>query len=332
MPDAKQSWRLRQSALYHRYNLDAQESVLILISPRKNTAAESSCIKALKSLHEAGSAPSTQLSPFALDQLFVESYLGNWKLYLRHYERKIQDVVSKQSKISWRLLTDTKKSCEVLGARREGTTLDASPSQLYEIEEALLPLEPTLTNLEKTFQSFEELLKHVLQRSAVKRPKFVQCTEDFVTQLSRERMRIQMWTNNAIFLLRKHAAVAQLLDSTVALQRNDLMTELTQSTVDDSGTVRVIGAITLIFLPMTAVGVSWSKVANWSNADVSQTIMSMPLFDVNETSKTLTVSPDVWKFFAFAVPLTMITLIFWRIEAWRMHKKRQRVEIEACSV
>jgi hypothetical protein len=58
------------------------------------------------------------------------------------------------------------------------------------------------------------------------------------------------------YILNKHSAIAELIQKAMALQQNELVTRLTLSTVDDSGTVRVITGITLIYPPMTALGVS----------------------------------------------------------------------------
>lgn len=52
----------------------------------------------------------------------------------------------------------------------------------------------------------------------------------------------------------------------------------------------------------------------------------MPLFKPDDTTGDLTMSHDVWKYFAVALPLTVVTLGFWRFETCRLRRRRmQRV-------
>jgi hypothetical protein len=148
-----------------------------------------------------------------------------------------------------------KQSQNILGALQEGKAVRSHLDDLFKIQRSLLPLEPTLLKMKTTLQDFETVLASCVARISI--PNSVHATH--VTQsklvLSRMQTRLSIWLGSADFLTKKHAAVCQLLDKSMALQQNELMTRLTVSTVDDSGTVRVITAITLIYLPITALGV-----------------------------------------------------------------------------
>lgn len=181
-------------------------------------------------------------------------------------------------------------------------------------------------NLKKILQDLDEVVaSHVAK---IKVPNSVDATyaAHFKLALSRLQNRLTIWHGSAGFLSRKHAAVTQLLDKSMVLQQNELVTRLTVSTVDDSGTVRVITAITLIYLPMTALGVCLTnpELTSESATNRNQTVMAMPLFTTNDVTGHLKVSSDVWKYFVVAVPLTVLTLILWRVEVHRMRKQRDK--------
>lgn len=49
--------------------------------------------------------------------------------------------------------------------------------------------------------------------------------------------------------------------------------------------------------------------------------MAMPLFYLDESSR-LVVSPSLWIYIAVAIPLTVVTLAYWRVSL--MQKRRER--------
>lgn len=70
--------------------------------------------------------------------------------------------------------------------------------------------------------------------------------------------------DNAEHVLRRINSVAQLLSDMLALknqhiaqEQNNQLTRMTQVTVQDSATIRVIGMATLVFLPTTFVAISF---------------------------------------------------------------------------
>jgi len=90
-------------------------------------------------------------------------------------------------------------------------------------------------------------------------------TEQEVEWLRNYRNRATAWASNANALLVTCERAVQLLDRVldlksqqIAQQQNTTILALTKSTVDDSATVRVITAITLVYLSCTVVAVSTS--------------------------------------------------------------------------
>jgi hypothetical protein len=90
-------------------------------------------------------------------------------------------------------------------------------------------------------------------------------TEQEVAWLQNYQDKATAWASNANALLTTCERAVQLLDRVLNLksqqlaqQQNTNILALTKSTVDDSATVRVITAITLVYLSCTVVAVSSS--------------------------------------------------------------------------
>ena len=83
----KKPWRLRQTAIYHRYKSDDGSSTWVVVSASSNT--ESSIDRYIKSAGDL-----TLLGPFDIHLLIVEAALLNWRPYLAHLTEEISDLVS----------------------------------------------------------------------------------------------------------------------------------------------------------------------------------------------------------------------------------------------
>lgn len=59
--------------------------------------------------------------------------------------------------------------------------------------------------------------------------------------------------------------------------------------------------------------------------------MAMPLFTVQEATGHLVVSQDLWKYFVVALPLTVLTLGLWRLEVYRMRRRRNKAAAKMAS-
>ena len=83
----KKPWRLRQTAIYHRYNSDNRSSTWVVVSASSN--AESSIDRYIKSAGDL-SGP----CPFDIHLLVVETALSNWRPYIVHLTEEISELVS----------------------------------------------------------------------------------------------------------------------------------------------------------------------------------------------------------------------------------------------
>jgi hypothetical protein len=59
--------------------------------------------------------------------------------------------------------------------------------------------------------------------------------------------------------------------------------------------------------------------------------MATPFFTAQEATGHLVVSHDLWKYFVVALPLTVLTLFFWRLEVYRMRRHRDKAAAKIAS-
>ena len=91
------------------------------------------------------------------------------------------------------------------------------------------------------------------------------------------------------------------------------MKDLTEDTVDDSATVKIITFVSAVYLPGNFIAVSLARsssvLSSLKNSHLLclQTLFGMNFFLFNPTSKALEISPDFWIFIATWLPLIFIT-------------------------
>jgi hypothetical protein len=127
------------------------------------------------------------------------------------------------------------------------------------VQERLLPLMPIFRSYEETFTGLSKLNDDLFDRKSISLESHteIKCT---LRNMARQ---IAAYKHNVEFLLQKINTMAQLLSDMLALKnqhiaqdQNSQLTKMTQLTVQDSATLRVIGVATLVFLPTTFVAVS----------------------------------------------------------------------------
>ena len=79
-------WRLRQTAVYHRFRLDERSSTWVVVSASSNT--ESSIDRYIKSEGDL-----MVLCPFEMHLLIVENALSSWRPYIVHLTEEINEQV-----------------------------------------------------------------------------------------------------------------------------------------------------------------------------------------------------------------------------------------------
>jgi len=95
-----------------------------------------------------------------------------------------------------------------------------------------------------------------------------------------------------------------------AVEINQGMLHLTQDTVDDSATVRVVTLVTLIYLPASFIA----------------SILGMNLFSFQDQTKPgsgFQISSEFWVFIALSAPLTLLTVGSWFFISYKRRVKRE---------
>ena len=105
---------------------------------------------------------------------------------------------------------------------------------------------------------------------------------------------------------------------------NRHMLGLTKESVDDSATVRVVGVMTLIYLPATFVAVSFHiiKHLHYHLLTAIQTMLGMNLFTFEFAASKIKIAKDFWIFLALAVPLTVMTVGCWVYLSFKKKSRR----------
>lgn len=94
------------------------------------------------------------------------------------------------------------------------------------------------------------------------------------------------------------------------------MRNLTQDTVDDSATVKIITFVSAFYLPGSFVAVSSSVNPKGAQLTMSKTIFGMNFFDFDVHSRSITIAHDFWVFIATWLPLTFITGALYMVIVW----------------
>lgn len=243
-------WSIRQTALYHKIRKDDCQSIIVLISPYPNSKARNAIIdmllgiKSISRLREETFLPNTILQSV---------YMDGFRFYMSFYEREIQELVSPKHTINVEKYADNHDTIRMLSV--DATDPDGvdpeDRSNLTFFKTRLLPIEPVLRALDLGMDGFDKVISHYDQ---VFTP--YNAMGSWKQYLYNHRIKTATYRDQANTLLQKCANASQLLDSNLAHQQNSHILFLTNSTVDDSATVRVITAITLMFLSFTAVAVS----------------------------------------------------------------------------
>ncbi|KAH8723313.1 hypothetical protein GQ44DRAFT_804389, partial [Phaeosphaeriaceae sp. PMI808] len=287
-------WVIRQSGIYHRLDLATGRSLYIVCSPVLQSAFEQRLFQLLNTSHFQ---MDVLTNPLLLHHMFVSTHLGDLRNYALHFEQQLERI--------WNNAITTDIS-EVLTVGHE------SLSYVRYIADRILPLEPMTKGVERILGSLEEMRIWICcQRNLSEETSLM--LKASATNLSNEA---SAYRNNAAFILQRVQVTAQVISDSMTFQhqaiahsQNQHMATLADSTMKDSVNIRVITFVTLFYLPFSFIA-------------VSNTILGMNLFNFDTKSHHLVVSTQFWIYFVIALPLTTVTLIFWKWKTWRHQRRR----------
>ncbi|KAI9799361.1 MAG: hypothetical protein M1833_004060 [Piccolia ochrophora] len=104
----------------------------------------------------------------------------------------------------------------------------------------------------------------------------------------------------------------------------------------DSSAMKSVAVVTIVFLPGTFLSVSLPVTASslpslppQQSADTKKTLFAMPVFDWESSNGHLAVNNNFWIYWAFNVPLTVLTVAIWITWMRRDSLLKRRLEKEA---
>jgi hypothetical protein len=84
-------WVIRQTGIYHQYDMATARSVWILVSPMPSSLAEH---RLLECMEKEDDLDAILKSPMLLHTFIIGTYLHFWRDYCSYYEEKLQRIVS----------------------------------------------------------------------------------------------------------------------------------------------------------------------------------------------------------------------------------------------
>ncbi|OCL04849.1 hypothetical protein AOQ84DRAFT_109095 [Glonium stellatum] len=293
-------WSIRQTGVYHRYDLKSQQSTWILLHPSKEPPAHTRLIACLKSVSICAEL---HRHPLQLHNFLISTYLRNWRDYMLYYEKQLLPL-SNTTMSTW--------IDESLRVNHQTLT------SIRYLENRILPLPAIFASLSKTITTLEKLNSTFSTRTGAQQAE----TNAMADLLENYRSQLDAYNENATFLLKRSGGTAQQLADTLAFKnqyvaqsQSGYMLKLTMSTVDDSATVRVVTLVTLVYLPFSFMasvfGMNFFRMGNGNN---------------------IVISPEFWIYIVISIPITIATMMCWRWWKARQDAIREKAVSNAASM
>ncbi|KPM46478.1 hypothetical protein AK830_g231 [Neonectria ditissima] len=219
---------------------------------------------------------------------FQFAYLRNWRWYMADLEKSFQ-----------------KLSMDVLHVEIEENMefedMYYQLSGLRSIEKKLSPLVPIFAAYERMINELRSANKDLRSRGQITR----ESAGDFVATLDNLAVKVQTLTANVNYLLSRVASTIQTASDTISLKSQNATEDMSNRMVIDSAAIRVITVATLVYLPASYVS----------------GFFGMGFFDMSDDG-TWIVAPSMWIYFAVAIPVSVVTLLYWKIRSREILRSR----------
>lgn len=243
-------WSIRQSAFYHQIRKADQRSIFILISPLEDSTAENRLEMWCRSCLSAASLRATS---FGANEVLLQ-HLDAWRVYLRYYENCTEKFVRVNCQTLYRhdsTLTASQHEKMSLFCGRELDCVSARDmAQSSHLERKIACVDIILMSVQDVLCGLEAILtrQDQIASSAV-------TFGPFASSLRARMADIAACQRYARAVLNKAAASSRLLDGLLDFRHQSIAHALSNATVDDSATVRVLTTITVVYLSSMAVAV-----------------------------------------------------------------------------
>ncbi|KAI9927065.1 hypothetical protein MW887_003447 [Aspergillus wentii] len=288
------SWTIRQIGVFHRFDPSGRNNLWIFLHAKRNSTIQQQIEESIMQHgHDAGN--------WCTMHLLVLSYLCNWRWCIRN----LGDEIDKTVDIA--LTLDPSNTND----SRAGLIRLLKPQYLGD---KLLPLPARLGVALTIITKLEDINTLVHSKDLSTEAQFQKVSDE----LSYHKTTLEGHLKSVRVLERKIQGISDLLavsltlkNQAVTIEINNQMLRLTNDSIDDNATVKVVTLVTLIYLPASFVS----------------TVLGMNLFDFDSgddnPNPIFTISRQFWIFVVIAVPLTLLTLGSWYYITRRSLKLRQ---------
>ncbi|KAI9862934.1 MAG: hypothetical protein M1813_004107 [Trichoglossum hirsutum] len=289
-------WAIRQVGVFHRFVPGGPGSLWIFLHAYPNTRVME-CVRA--------AIPHQPHWSF-MHLLVLSTCLENWRWHLRD----LNDVFENFSNIV--LTTDFNN---YTGDVSKELIVKLTP--LQNLEDKALSLTVRLRSSLATIRKLGETSKKLYDRGdfacgGMDFQRVCDETNNLESELEGHLQNVKLLQKRARETLGLLSVALNLQNQAMVVNINQSILHLTESTVDDSVTVRVITIVTLVYLPASFV----------------TSFLGMNLFTFQNPSggSGFAISRQFWVFIVLVVPLTVLTLGLWYWFSKRKSSKKRDLE------
>lgn len=274
-----ESWSLRQTGVYHKYDMEKNFNLLLLFHPSKYSAFEETLLQFSGISPREGIASQILRDAWCIHVFLVETCSRNWNEHIRVH-------VSAFNKLKY--------SVHHIESLAPPNTIDLELIRsLHRHQEVSSTASLFCQGNNNVFRKICEILpiesipqKQWLCIRANRALDHFAVYENLIQQAKNAMSHLQYVANhqNQTLAIKDQAAAAEL---------NRTLLELTYTTADDSAAIKVITILGLVFLPGGFIAA----------------LFGMDFF--NFQSNKLTMGKNLWIFLAFWIPVTATTVLIY---------------------
>ncbi|KAI8933033.1 hypothetical protein NX059_009682 [Plenodomus lindquistii] len=280
----------RQTGVYHKSSAANCVNEVVLIHPNNEAAAQ----RNLEDLAENGCHTMLAEHPLNIHLLIITTYMAHWQDHNEGLASELEQM---------------RRYIDVADTTQPYADASISPERLQALRQLEDQIVCKTCRCLRSIVALVHTLGDINDALADSGTTSVEGSHVVRQELQLLEHRLQGHINAAEILAQRVRATLGLLTNLLDIgnqansrQISTRILGLTQESVEDNATVRVITVFTLIYLP----------------ASFMASFLGMNLFDFKSEDGSLQASPQFWIFVAATVPLTMLT-----VGGWYLYKMRQ---------
>lgn len=220
---------------------------------------------------------------------FHFAYFDRWRWYMLDLEKEFHD------------LADDILNLEI----EEGidfTTMYDQMSTLRYIQKRLSPLVPILASHQRVLGVLQRTNGHLANQGGIT----PEMSDEFAVAIDSLHTRVHTLESNVQYLLSRILSTIETASDTISLKSQNTTEGMSHHMLRDSTAIRVITLVTLVYLPASFVA----------------GFFGMGFFTIGDDGNgSWKATPYTWLYFAVAIPMTAMTLGYWRWKSCQVQNK-----------